>query len=189
MRSSAASLGYHRRAMRRVANLFLAVSASIVLGALPAYAADQAVDMDDNFFSPATVTVDEGDMVTWTNVGSNIHNVTADNGSFSSGNKTPGGTYDHTFNDAGTFRYYCSIHGGTGGAGMSGRVVVLGATTGDDDDDEATSGEDDDEVSTAGDTLSKTGPAPLLGITWLAVALMIAGVVTIGLSLREPRRA
>src|SRR5438105_3371721 len=48
-------------------------------------------------FSPATVTVVEGTVVTWTNTDSGPHTVTSDNGtSFNSGSISPGGTYSFT---------------------------------------------------------------------------------------------
>ena len=40
-----------------------------------------------------------------------IHAILADDiVSFSSGNITPGGTFEHTFATAGTYAYHCSIH-------------------------------------------------------------------------------
>jgi plastocyanin len=74
-------------------------------------------------FTPASVTINVGDTVTWTN-GGGFHDVSADDGSF--GN-SPGGswTFSHTFTTAGTFGYHCSIHG-SAGAGMFGTVTVQG---------------------------------------------------------------
>src|ERR1700712_5698501 len=74
-------------------------------------------------FTPATVTINVGDTVTWTN-GGGFHDVNADDGSF--GN-SPGGswTFSHTFTPAGTFGYHCSIHG-SAGSGMFGTVTVQG---------------------------------------------------------------
>jgi plastocyanin len=64
-------------------------------------------------FVPDSVSVKAGDTVEWKNTGSAPHTVTADDGSFDSGTSTPinaGGTYDHTFPTAGTFKYHCTIH-------------------------------------------------------------------------------
>lgn len=33
-------------------------------------------------------------------------------------------TYEHTFNTPGTFAYYCEVHGGPGGVGMAGTIMV-----------------------------------------------------------------
>ena len=71
-------------------------------------------------FNPAEVTVGVGDTVTWTNNDSVGHDVTAD--SFSSGDPggmAPGDTFEHTFEEAGTFDYVCTVH-----PGMEGSVVV-----------------------------------------------------------------
>jgi plastocyanin len=71
-------------------------------------------------FNPAEVTVGVGDTVTWTNNDSVDHDVTAD--SFSSGDPggmAPGDTFEHTFEEAGTFDYVCTVH-----PGMEGSVVV-----------------------------------------------------------------
>jgi plastocyanin len=71
-------------------------------------------------FKPAEVTVSAGDTVTWTNNDSVAHDVTAD--SFSSGDPggmSPGDTFEHTFDEAGTFDYVCTVH-----PGMEGTVVV-----------------------------------------------------------------
>jgi plastocyanin len=78
----------------------------------------------DSAFHPPSITIDVGDTVTWSAGGGPIHNIRADDNSFS----TPGGstfTFSHTFTTVGTFGYYCTIHGSPGG-GMSGTVIVGG---------------------------------------------------------------
>jgi plastocyanin len=78
------------------------------------------VSMADIAFDPAEVTVAVGDTVTWTNDDSVDHDVTAD--SFSSGDPggmAPGATFDHAFEEAGTFDYVCTVH-----PGMEGSVTV-----------------------------------------------------------------
>lgn len=85
-------------------------------------------------FSPSTVNIIAGDTVRWTWEGSG-HNVRSGNsclanGSFcstsdancsSSDVSDTGTVYSHTFNQAGTFSYFCSVHCF---AGMVGTVVV-----------------------------------------------------------------
>jgi plastocyanin len=74
-------------------------------------------------FSPNPLTVPLNGVVRWYNDdiaaaggqygGSNgtIHSLLADDiVSFSSGNITPRGTFEHTFGTAGTYPYHCSIH-------------------------------------------------------------------------------
>jgi plastocyanin len=78
------------------------------------------VSMEGIAFEPAEVTVSAGDTVTWTNNDSVAHDVTAD--SFSSGEAggmAGGDTFEHTFEEAGTFDYVCTVH-----PGMEGTVVV-----------------------------------------------------------------
>lgn len=70
-------------------------------------------------FSASTLTVASGTKVTWTNNDATTHTVTADDGSFDSGNIAPGGTFSHTFTTAGTFPYHCKIH-----STMTAKVVV-----------------------------------------------------------------
>ena len=70
-------------------------------------------------FSSSSLTVASGTKVTWTNNDATAHTVTADDGSFDSGNIAPGGTYSHTFSAQGTYAYHCSIH-----TTMKGKVVV-----------------------------------------------------------------
>jgi plastocyanin len=79
-------------------------------------------------FSPKTITISVGDTVQWTWTGSSQHSVTADDGSFDSTIRTPPtAPFMHQFNTAGTFVYYCQVHGGPGGVGMSGTVIVQAA--------------------------------------------------------------
>jgi plastocyanin len=75
-------------------------------------------------FTPQSLTINVGDAVRWTNV-SGQHNVLADDGSFTSGNPAPATwEYTFTFTAAGNNPYYCEPHGGPGGSGMSGEIIV-----------------------------------------------------------------
>ncbi|HSN00555.1 MAG TPA: plastocyanin/azurin family copper-binding protein [Rudaea sp.] len=74
-------------------------------------------------FTPSTLTINSGDTVTFKNAGGN-HNVVADDNSFTNGApSTANWSYSRTFNSAGTFGYYCSVHGGPG-SGMHGTITV-----------------------------------------------------------------
>ena len=79
-------------------------------------------------FEPNLVTITVGQTVTWSwPEGAQDHNVVPDDGNnpIPSGPVTDGPTtYSFTFNQAGSFRYFCRTHGGPGGVGMSGRVIV-----------------------------------------------------------------
>ncbi len=61
-------------------------------------------------FQPASLTVNKGDTVIWTNEDSMGHTVTGDNGGPNSPTLQKGQIYNYTFNKAGTFNYHCSIH-------------------------------------------------------------------------------
>ncbi len=69
-----------------------------------------AVAITNFAFNPATITVKVGTTVTWTNNDSAPHTITADDGSFNSGDIGQGKTYSHTFSSAGTFPYHCTVH-------------------------------------------------------------------------------
>ncbi len=80
-----------------------------------------SVNVVDNRFSPSSNGVDPGATVTWTWGGSNPHNVTFDDPSIGNSATQAAGSFQQTFDDAGEFTYFCTVHGR---AVMSGRVVV-----------------------------------------------------------------
>jgi amicyanin len=61
-------------------------------------------------FNASTVTIKAGGSVTWTNSEGVPHTVTADDGSFGSSRLSAGDTFSHTFNEPGTYTYYCQLH-------------------------------------------------------------------------------
>lgn len=80
-------------------------------------------------FSPKVLHIKPGQKVTWVNNSQLPHTVTADDGSFDSGDFQPGSTYAHTFTKPGTYQYYCRMHGAAGGHGMAGVIVVGDSST------------------------------------------------------------
>jgi len=76
-------------------------------------------------FNPVSLSVSAGTTVTWTNSDTAMHTVTADNGSFNSGNIAIGATYSRAFNSAGTFSYHCALH-----PEMTGKILVTGTMGG-----------------------------------------------------------
>lgn len=75
-------------------------------------------------FGPSPVIVDVGETVGWRNL-QGLHNVTADDGSFTSGiAASDKWLFRHTFDSAGAYPYYCDVHGGVGGSGMAGTIYV-----------------------------------------------------------------
>jgi plastocyanin len=80
--------------------------------------------ISDDAFAPKTLSVPVGATVVWSRSGTHPHTVTADDNSFDSGILRAGQGFEHTFTQPGTFAYYCDVHGGPGGVGMSGSVNV-----------------------------------------------------------------
>jgi plastocyanin len=79
--------------------------------------AQASVDIRNFAFNPREVHLAKGGTVTWTNNDGVTHTVSF-NGVQSPGFGN-GATYSRTFNDTGTFDYFCSIH-----PSMTGKVVV-----------------------------------------------------------------
>jgi len=107
--------------------IILPLFALLLSAVAPAWAADHQVTLSGLSFSPSALTINQGDTVTFTYAGGSMpHNAVADNGSFNSGSASSSAwTYTTpAFNTTGSFRYYCVIHGGPGGVGMSGTITV-----------------------------------------------------------------
>ncbi len=64
----------------------------------------------DNYFEPARLEVSIGTTVTWSNRGNNIHTITSDQGIFDSTECSPGQTFSYTFDQPGTYTYFCKVH-------------------------------------------------------------------------------
>lgn len=131
---------------------------------------DETVEVSDFEFTPYTVTITAGEMVVWNNV-QGFHNVRSDevddknNPLFTSGApNTSNWTFEHTFDTAGVYRYYCEPHGAPGGLGMSGVVIVESPPT----------------AVTLTD-LSSTESNPPFGWWALSVGLVALGMATLRL--------
>jgi len=70
----------------------------------------------DGCFIPSTVTIDVGGEVIWENADTMSHTITSGtpaeglDGHFDSSLVMAGSTFSHTFNEAGTFDYFCMVH-------------------------------------------------------------------------------
>jgi plastocyanin len=84
------------------------------------------VNLTDSAFQPRELTIPTGATVVWEHSGNFPHTVTADDGTFNSGTLQNGDTFRRTFGEPGRYPYYCEIHGGPGGSGMAGVIVVEG---------------------------------------------------------------
>jgi plastocyanin len=90
---------------------FAILAGCLGVGVLPALAADQAVSIHDDSFTPSRVAVLPGEQVTWAGHGTVAsHNVHFD------GELAPLGAASHdfaasrTFPTEGVFRYHCDVH-------------------------------------------------------------------------------
>lgn len=84
-------------------------------------------DGEGNRFDPAIITITAGESVTWNwPERSGFHNVVPDGDEPPTSGRLQEGpdTYTYTFEEPGTYRYYCLAHGALGGVGMSGQVIV-----------------------------------------------------------------
>ncbi len=80
-----------------------------------------------NRFSPTEVTIQAGETVAWIWPSTaEDHTVTPDDGQPTGSGPPANGPKDYrfTFTTAGTYAFYCTVHGGPGGSGMSGTVIV-----------------------------------------------------------------
>jgi len=90
------------------------------------------VEMVGQSFSPSNLQVEAGTTVTWENDSDLVHTVTSGSDRvhddrFNSGDLAPGDTYSFTFEDTGTYDYFCIPH-----PGMEGTITVVE----DDDNDD-----------------------------------------------------
>jgi plastocyanin len=80
-------------------------------GAAPAAMVDTGrITIKDFMFSPMTITVKAGGIVTWANSDDEPHTVVSDAGLFRSGAVDTGETFTFRFDRPGTYHFTCSIH-------------------------------------------------------------------------------
>ncbi len=105
-----------RLALRIAASLVLLVGLSLFANAQDrAATADSAADKYrvkiDNFsFTPQTLTIPQGTKVTWVNADDIPHTVVADDKTFKSKVLDTDEAFAFTFDQPGTYSYFCSIH-------------------------------------------------------------------------------
>lgn len=110
-------LGHRLRILIPVVVLAIAAAAGPVRAARTV-----AVGIHFDQFTPATMTVQVGDTITWTNQDVAIHNAVALDGSFGTDQLATGVSGSITFSAVGTFPYRCTIH-----PSMLGSVIVTAA--------------------------------------------------------------
>jgi plastocyanin len=165
--------------MKRLLQLVTLSLVALLVFAPSAWAQGEEVTvrMEDNFFEPANITVEPGTTVTWVQSGNNPHTTTSYDGLWDSGmiEGGSGGTFSFTFEEPGTFDYFCIPHEELG---MVGSVTVTGGT--------ATVSP----TATASPTttaLSDTGGPPVSSLFALAatLALVVFGVIALALLRRR----
>lgn len=111
---------------------------ALPLAALPSSAAHgatktvMALSVPDNVFTPTSTVITQGDTVTWTTDGMVEHNIHFEEFPYVMPNPPSKSSSDwpvaETFTQPGTYHYYCEVHGGPGGLGMAGTIVVKPAS-------------------------------------------------------------
>jgi len=94
-------------------------------GAAMAATDEGEVELEDFQFVPRVLTIKVGTEVKFSNKDDVTHTVTSDTGLFDSGGLSKGEEFYYTFTEAGEYPYYCAPHGGPGGVGMSGTIIVV----------------------------------------------------------------
>jgi len=173
-------MGVRRKRVKRMLTRLAALSLlGLLVFAPSAWAQDQEVTvrMEDNFFDQANITVEPGTTVTWVQSGDNAHTTTSYDGLWDSGMIEGGtdGTFSFTFEEPGTYDYFCIPHEELG---MVGTVTVSGVSVSASPSASATAS------STA---LADTGGAPVVPLLTLAasLALGVSGLVALVLLRRH----
>jgi LPXTG-motif cell wall-anchored protein len=152
-------------------------------------AANGSVTIVDFEFQPGSVTIDQGDTVTWTNNGPTSHSATAPDGSFDTGIFPAGQSRSHTFDEAGTFSYVCTPH-----PNMHGTIVVRASESGGGDTPDSSSGggggTGGSSDSGSGAEAAQTDSGPSLPNTGSdSGAMLILGALMLLLGIAVHRRA
>jgi plastocyanin len=148
-----------------------------------AAAGGTTVTMADFSFSPATITVGQGDTVTWTNSGPDEpHTATGDG--FDTGEVAVGSSASATFSESGNYPYVCTLH-----ANMTGTVRVLAAAGGGEGgaetaQDAPAPGSEAAAVA-APDAAGTASKLPATGLVALPLALIGFGLLLAGAHLRR----
>lgn len=154
--------------MFRSALLAASVLAFVLLFSAPAWAAD--VEVTAEGLQPATVQVDVGETIVWTNSSTGPIVLESDDPVWTSGTLRPGESFSLTFERAGTYDY------GSRDGDVSGKVVVMSAGG-------SSSSDDQGPAVIAGDaTLPATGGVERMML--LAAVMLGAGSLALRASSR-----
>jgi plastocyanin len=87
-----------------------AIALAFVLVTLPAFAKTHTVVIDASSFTPASLTVKEGDTVVFVNKDFVEHTATSDDGAFDSDTIAPGKQWEYVAKKKGSYPYTCTFH-------------------------------------------------------------------------------
>ena len=172
--------------MRRLLQLATLSLVALLVFAPAAWAQGQEVTvrMEDNYFAPANITVKPGTTVTWVQSGNNPHTTTSYDGLWDSGiiEGGSGGTFSFTFEEPGTYDYFCIPHEDLG---MVGSVTVSGGTTA--SPTGTATGTSTATASPHATTLADTGGTSVTSLSAIAatLALVVCGLITLVLLRRS----
>jgi plastocyanin len=110
------------RAIGLATLLLLLGALGVAASAAPRGANTVNVTIQNFAFAPATVTIDPGDTVHWTNLDSASHSALTVTPGFITAVLSQNQSTDTAFDRPGTYDYICGVHG----ASMRGTVVVRG---------------------------------------------------------------
>ncbi len=163
--------------MKRMLARLVALTLLVMLVFAPSVEAqgqEVTVRMEDNFFDSANITVEPGTTVTWVQSGDNPHTTTSYDGLWDSGMIEGGsdGTFSYTFDEPGTYDYFCITHEEMG---MVGTVTVTDAAT--------AAASPTATASPRATALADTGGTPFAALLTLAaiLALGVSGIVALAL--------
>ncbi len=91
---------------------------------MPTKVSRPGCEINDNCYIPSQIVIKEGKQVTWINKDSAFHSVTSGfydvpSDLFDSGYLDPSESYTLTFDEVGTYDYFCTLH-----PWMKGQVIV-----------------------------------------------------------------
>ena len=91
---------------------------------MPTKVSRPGCETDDRCYVPSLIIIEKGKQVTWVNEDSAFHSITsgyygAPTDLFDSGHLDPFESYTLTFDEAGTYDYFCTLH-----PWMKGQVIV-----------------------------------------------------------------
>jgi plastocyanin len=126
LRSTTPTRPPERRRGARIPVFVFLFCAAVAACPAAVLAEEVRVAVNDDYFAPAALDVNVGDTVIWINQGNHDHTATSGSGCSADGNWDsgaipPGSTYSITFDQAGSFSYYCADFCENG---MTGLVTV-----------------------------------------------------------------